>query len=194
MSIEREVPWRRFALYYYVKGIRMKRLCAWCGKDLGGGKASAEDSSPVSHGICDECAAVHFQPYKTHDLRAFLDDVGEPIMVVDASGTVVTANRQALRLLGKRAEEIDGRLGGEVINCIYADLPGGCGATEHCVGCAIRNTVTETCRTGRGRRRVETYSIIKSPEGQARVRFLISTEKVSSLVLLRIEEMERDRP
>jgi PAS domain-containing protein len=170
----------------------MKRLCTWCGKNLGTSEAHAADNSPVSHGICDACDAVHFQPYKSHDLRAFLDDMGEPVMVVDSSGAVVTANRQALRLIGKRDDEIEGRRGGEVISCIYADLQAGCGATDHCVGCAIRNTVTETLRSGIGRRRVEAYSVVHRPGGEVRVRFSISNERVSDLVLLRIEEMERE--
>jgi hypothetical protein len=74
----------------------MKRPCAWCGKILELGETRGKGGDPVSHGKCDECAAAYFHPYQTRDLRAFLDDMGEPIMVVDVSGAAA-AGRNLLK-------------------------------------------------------------------------------------------------
>jgi hypothetical protein len=38
----------------------MKRVCAWCGKDLD--LAESGDGLPVTHGLCVECRRRHFPP------------------------------------------------------------------------------------------------------------------------------------
>jgi hypothetical protein len=75
------------------------------------------------------------------------------------------------------------------MECARARLPGGCGKTEHCKACAIRNTVMETHATGKAVEKREAYQLVITPRGETKMRLLISTEKINQVVLLRIDEM-----
>jgi hypothetical protein len=108
-------------------------------------------------------------------------------MVVDADLMVSTANSRARAVLGKDSVEIEDRLGGEVIECANASLPGGCGGTEHCRACTIRNSVMETMSSGKSLKDVTAYKDIKTSQGTRRERFSISTERVRDLVLVKIK-------
>jgi PAS domain-containing protein len=128
-------------------------------------------------------------------LRAFLDGLGVPVLLVDPEGNIKTASRDARKILSKDLPEIEGYRPGEVFECANAMLPGGCGKTSHCSGCAIRRTVTDTFETGKSHEKVKAY--LKQETGGARQRLslLISTEKVGEVVLLRIDEMRvEDNP
>jgi len=76
-----------------------------------------------------------------------------------------------------------------VFECANAKLPEGCGNTIHCSGCTIRRNVMDTQETGRRHFRVPAYLNQGNPESYQQIRFLISTEKVEGIVLLRIEEV-----
>jgi len=165
----------------------MKRVCAWCKKDLGTIKTEMYSESLITHGICEECKNAFFDPLKT-TLMDFLDGLNVPVIVVDATVSINSANRQARELLHKELPRIVGFKGGDVFECAYAALPEGCGKTIHCVGCAIRNTVVDTFRTGTSHLEIPAYlnhTIDNGPE----IRFLISTEKVNDVVLLRIDKV-----
>ncbi|HNY66709.1 MAG TPA: hypothetical protein PKM41_14850 [Deltaproteobacteria bacterium] len=42
----------------------MRRICAWCGRDLGRVETSLYPDSIVSHGICSTCAQKYFNSPK----------------------------------------------------------------------------------------------------------------------------------
>jgi PAS domain-containing protein len=174
------------------KESNMERVCAWCGTRLGYIESSA-DQDAITHGLCPECAH-HLFAQAGMPLEEYLDGLGAPILVVDASGTIQTADRQARALLQKELVEIQGYRGGEVFECVHARLPGGCGNTVHCSGCAIRHTVMETLRTGTGHLCVPAYLDHAAPGGTERIRFLISTEKVDEMILLRIDAVGGSGP
>jgi hypothetical protein len=113
-----------------------------------------------------------------------------PIVVVNETGTIVTGNDHAQKLLRKGPAEIEGYRGGEVFECAYARLPEGCGNTMHCSGCTIRRTVMDTYRTGKSFLRVPATLNTDTLQSPKRIKLLISTEKMAELVLLRIDEME----
>jgi hypothetical protein len=81
-------------------------------------------------------------------------------------------------------------MGGDVFECAYARLPGGCGRTAHCSGCTIRQTVMDTVRTGQGHLRAPAYLNRATPDGVQRIPLTISTERVGDFVLLRIDAVE----
>ena len=131
----------------------MKRVCAWCRKELGRVDWQAGSENVITHGICGSCRDnVLFQ--MGVELGVFLDSLKLPIVVVNRGGTIVTGNDQARTVLQKGLPEIEGYKGGEVFECAYARLPDGCGNTMHCSGCTIRRTVMETHGTGRSFLRV----------------------------------------
>jgi PAS domain-containing protein len=165
----------------------MKKVCAWCHRELESFAADHEERYPITHGICDTCAA-NVMAQLSRPLQEFLDNLDVPILLIESGPLICTANRRARKLLDKQLSEIKGRRGGEVIECAHARLPGGCGNTVHCKSCTIRITVLETFATGKSSVRVPAYPDIQTLSGVKTMRFLITTEKVGDFVLLRIED------
>jgi PAS domain-containing protein len=161
----------------------MKSVCAWCSKDMDAGPAKG----PVSHGICLDCGDKLFSKIGM-DLRLFLDKMEVPILLLGGDQRVRAANRRAREILGSDIPTVDGRQYGEVFECIYASLKGGCGMDVHCSGCAIRITVLDTFRTGKSHLKVPAFIHRGIPENLRRADMLISTEKVKDWVLLRIDD------
>ena len=65
----------------------------------------------------------------------------------------------------------------------------GCGNTIHCKACTIRNAVMETFDSSRNLHRTPAYLNRAGKDTVQRIRFLISTEKLDEIVLLRIDEV-----
>ena len=103
-------------------GPTMKSICAWCKKDLDNHQPPSGDETPISHGLCPECA-FHIRASGGMLLQSFLDGLKAPIVLVDGDGVVVTANGEARAMLGKTSIQINGFRGGEVFECEYAYLP-----------------------------------------------------------------------
>ncbi|MFZ4857878.1 MAG: hypothetical protein ACOYL3_15925 [Desulfuromonadaceae bacterium] len=140
----------------------------------------------VSHGICDECKADLLGPKKM-SLMDFLDSLDTPVMVVDGEGNVQTANKLAREIIQKDLPDIEGFKGGDVFECAFAKLPAGCGNTVHCRECTIRNTVMNTMQTGISQLRSPAYLLQGTPDDNHEIKFLISTEIFSNVVLLRVD-------
>jgi len=167
----------------------MKRICAWCKKDLDSSSASNGIADvPITHGICGDCARKTLS-FKAEPLWKFLDQFPKPVFLVTAEGRIVTGNSAGFSLLQKNPEAVDGALGGDAFGCRYADLPGGCGNTVHCKTCTIRSTVLNTLQSGRSNLRVPAYPDLHHMTGEKRIRFLITTERIGDAVLLRIDEV-----
>ena len=165
----------------------MKRICAWCKKELEGGPLSSKKDTPISHGMCPECA-FHIRASMGMPLQEFLNGLNAPVVLVNGDGRVISANNDAQSLLGKSIERINGFKGGEVFECEYSYLPEGCGNTVHCAGCTIRNMVMDTMKTKKSHVRESAYLNHKT---NGRIEFLISTEKVDEFAFLRIDEIRQ---
>jgi PAS domain-containing protein len=166
----------------------MIRACAWCGNVIEGTKGSADQASPVTHGMCPACAATFFSP-KGESMASFLDRLGVPVLVVDSDVRVVSANTQACQVLGKPLAAVRDSLGGTAFQCAHADEPGGCGGTVHCRSCTIRRTVRYTFETGKPCVRVRAYPDVECDHQVRTVCLEISTEKVDGYVMLRIDDL-----
>jgi len=141
----------------------------------------------ITHGICSECIDTFFGPHKVR-LLDFIDGLNAAVVVVDATGSVISANKQAQSLLQKELPDIEGCKGGDVFECAYATLPGGCGNTVHCDGCTIRITVMDTFQTEMSHMNKPAFLIRGIPDKNQEIQYLISTEKVKDVVLLRIDK------
>ena len=161
----------------------MKQVCAWCGTQLTKSDSRREDE--ISYGICLPCAnsVIIDVPNQLHD---FLDQISVPVVLVSYEGVVKAANVSACAMLGKDLSRIEENLAGDVFECAYGLLPGGCGNTYHCSGCVIRKTVTNTHETGTSSHRVPATLKQTSPDNPQEIKFLISTEKFSDYVILKI--------
>jgi hypothetical protein len=164
----------------------MSRNCVWCKAKLP--TENAGSGHVITRGFCSDCRKYFSAPRDPMSLEQYLDKIGVPVLVMDDDVRVMGFNKLAGALLGCGLSCL-GRYGGDLIECAYARLPGGCGNTEHCKACAIRKTITATYETGESRENVTAYQDIVTPGGTREVRYLISTEKAGNLVLMRIEEI-----
>lgn len=160
----------------------MKRVCAWCNQEMG---EAAAPPGAITHGICPGCAARYFAGgHPAQELGAFLDGFDIPVVAIDSRMRVLAVNAAASNLIGGMVPDADLRPG-EVFDCDYALLPGGCGETVHCSGCAIRLALEETYATGTPRLMMPAYL----RNGDREVRLLITTERVCDAVLLQIDDL-----
>lgn len=165
----------------------MRVVCAWCGALI---RTVPEDAHFAalqdSHGICEQCAGGMLE-HLSVPVDQFLSELGVPVLVVDGDVRVLDANPAALSLLGQARDSVLGRMGGQVFECTNARLPEGCGRTVHCSGCVLRQTVTSTWETGQAHRRVPATLEVSAEDGPARIAFLVSTARVGSRVVLRVD-------
>ena len=164
----------------------MNKTCAWCNKDLTA-KEEYTSEGDISHGICTQCA-IKLTSSNPRTAKELLSFVREPVFVINSDGIMKAANNSGLKMLGKDMDEIEDALGGDAFECSYASLEGGCGNTEHCKTCTIRNAVMDTLSTGKGYRNIPAFQSINTSEGPKIFRFYISTEKVEECILLRIDK------
>jgi PAS domain-containing protein len=160
-------------------------VCAWCQRLL-----SEDMDGPVTHGICPNCAAdLEFLP---QSFDRFLNTLSGPVLAVDGDGRVLGANTAAAAMVRCEAALMKGRLSGEVLTCVYSELPGGCGRTTHCNGCAIRRAFEHTAATGEPVRKAPAFAHLRGVDGPVRIPFLVSTERLGPLVLVQLEGDEPD--
>ena len=162
----------------------MEIRCAWCNKVIKEDESHSEHPS-ISHGICPDCAFN--LEYNTIPLQEFINSLDPAVIVVDSDVKIQTANQTALTHLQKSLSQIKDQLGGDIIECANAALPGGCGKTEKCASCGIRTSVNQTYSTGKPLNDVKFFQYIKGPEGIKRVTLTLSTKKVGNSVVLRID-------
>ena len=167
----------------------MRRICAWCKKSINE-DGSGQDSH-ATHGICPDCLAF-FEKNVPRSLEQFLDEIKAPVLLVDFDINVLAMNRTGLSLLKKKPDQVKGAFPGDVMECKWARLPGGCGRQTHCLGCSIRRSVGKVFETGEKILRAETWLDRQTPDGQdQRVRLFLSAAKKGELVFLRIDGLER---
>lgn len=172
-----------------VQDRNMKRICAWCQQELKSARNDLGAHGYITHGICENCYNVLLLQLGV-DVHRYLDSISAPIVLVDSQGTVKSANDKALALLNKKTKSVEGYKGGDIFECPYAKLPGGCGNTPHCAGCTIRKTVMATFETGEGFLREPVFLNQNTPEDPRKINMYISTEKVGNIVFMRIDEMD----
>jgi hypothetical protein len=163
----------------------MKRICSWCKKVIEFEKN--DQNTPISHGICSDCYEMF--DYKVSTLDQFLNSLQMPVFLVDQNVVVESANSLALDVIHKSIQSVQAQLGGDILDCIYSALPGGCGQSIHCSGCVIRNSVQKTFSTGEPVIEAESFNYLKTSKGIIKMRVLISTEKIGKRILLQIHTL-----
>ena len=75
-------------------------------------------------------------------LRAVLDAIPSPVFIVDNDFRILTYNPAAAPLLGETPSLELRMSGGEALHCIHSmETLAGCGHSEHCQTCVVRNSV-----------------------------------------------------
>ncbi len=164
-------------------------VCSYCKKTIGEKFAPGMPEELISHGMCEECA-LSFLAQEGMPLQDYVDGLPVPVLALNGDAVVVHANKKALALVNKPLDMVRGGLGGNIFECQFAHLPGGCGRTIHCAGCSIRNTVTETWTTGHARSKVPAYLGAFREDAVQEFNLTISTELRDNVVLLSIEQIE----
>lgn len=161
----------------------MKVICSYCREEIGE-KEPLEDDS-LSHGMCQACYEYFQEQIRGISLDEYLNKFEAPVLIVDEDGRIVATNEMAEAITGRgrSSRDLIGLLGGEVMECLYARLPEGCGKTEHCVACGIRNTVMASMENGVPQVRVP----VKLQKVDKEIKMVISTTKILSLVRIVIE-------
>lgn len=163
-------------------------LCAWCKAVIGEGGAGV--TAPASHGICNTCRSHLMASFDGIPLAEFLDSLPVPIAVVDNDVRVVYANPSAQAALRRSPLPIEGRLGGDVLECENSYRPGGCGHTDKCSACTFRNAVNRCFETGRDEDVVAT--IRQQTGADARdLTMHFATKRVDGQVLITIDHVKR---
>ena len=167
----------------------MKRVCAWCSRQMGTVEGSSRPDTESSHGICDRCFD-NFTFQQGVPLQRYLDSLPLPVVAVDRRVVVKAVNAEACRVLGKEPPDIVQHLGGNVFECAHARLPEGCGGTVHCSGCTIRRSVTRTFETGEPQMRVPAKLRRGGMAAETIVPLTITTMKAGNVVMLQVDGLD----
>jgi len=164
----------------------MKRVCAWCNKDMGVVEGGTHPNTETTHGICRGCSD-NFEFQQGVPFQRYIDSLPHPVLVVDRHVVVKAVNRSACEALGKEPLEMVQHLGGNVFECAHARLPEGCGNTVHCSGCVIRRSVTRTYETGEPLTGVPAV-LRRGGKGCPRdIAFTITTVRSGNVIMLRVD-------
>lgn len=172
----------------------MKRVCAWCMTDLGEAPSDKFPAEAITHGICVPCRDRLLREGE-QTLRAFLDRLQVPILLMEQEGRVLGVNGPAQLLLGKALPDIKNRLGGEVIECVHSRGAGRLRRDNSLQELHYQTDGDGHVRLGQLPCKDPGLSGRWTPSESKQMRFLITTEKVGSCVMLRIDEVrENPRP
>jgi hypothetical protein len=171
----------------------MKRVCAWCNKEMGAVEGSSRPDTETSHGICEGCLN-NFEFQLGVPLQRYLDSIPLPVVVVDRHVVVKAVNRTACEALHKEPLEMIQHLAGNVFECAHARLPEGCGGTVHCSGCVIRRSVMRTYETGEPQAGVPAMLRRGGPGHDPDIVLTITTVRSGDAVMLRVDRAEEQQP
>ena len=161
----------------------MKKVCSFCGIVMSPGTYPGE---PASHGVCKSCYDTILARHG-FNARRFLDMLDTPVFLVDDDVRILAANTCALAIANNPIEQVQGKLGGKILECINAFLPEGCGKTPFCPDCPIRKSVNETYATGHAVKQRPAELCRKIKDTKENLHLLISTRKAGNVVLLQLE-------
>ena len=164
----------------------MTASCTLCGKPVVPNTKAAHRS--ISFDVCDSCVS---RVSGASGYAALLDAIDAPVLLMQGNPRqVVTANRKALELFGKKPEQVEAHRGGEVFDCVHSFTEAGCGKDANCEHCKIRIAIVDTFTSANSHQGVSTELSIKKADGTRTYALQVSTEKLGDLALVRIERYE----
>ena len=158
----------------------MDRVCAWCENNLEETAGSIQDR-PVTHGICDSCAAALLKD----TYEDWVENLGAPVVVLGSGSQIAYANALALDRLGKQGDSLSGKRWGDAISCTESFKSGGCGCQKECPGCAVYQALAEVFATGRSV--VDVRRVYRKPSGDQSVS--ISVEKIGEMLFIQLDSI-----
>jgi len=162
------------------------RACLWCGGVIPEGQLEATSSG---RGVCLTCAGKLLVD-GTVSIQAIIDQFPVPVMVVDDDVTVSILNKRGREILGGLPEQAARRRGGVLFGCPNAQLPGGCGGTIHCSGCALRRAVNTTFHTGAAQTDIPATLRRGDAQSPSVIDLTITTFMLGNSVMVKIDRGE----
>jgi len=164
----------------------MKRVCAWCNKSMSpvktGGKKAA---NLVTHSICLDCSDnLDFQLGVS--LSRYLESLTMPVVALNGNDSLIGINSAAVELYRGKAVMEPVAWQEKIYECAHARLPQGCENKIHCSGCTIRIVTGESFSSGENIPNVPAHLHHCSTDMSVKAELLISTEKIDTIVFLRI--------
>jgi PAS domain S-box-containing protein len=112
-------------------------------------------------------------------LEAVFNVVNVGMLLVSDVGVVKRINNTLSRWVGKHLPAIGDCQPGDIIGCVHAILaPDGCGTTEHCRGCPIRNAFESVLRSGQPVHDIETEAVVSIDGRERRLWLEVSADPV----------------
>jgi PAS domain-containing protein len=112
-------------------------------------------------------------------LLAIMDAIPSPLFVVDADVKIAGFNAAGAGMVGENPALTIRRRGGEALHCINATASaGGCGASEACKTCVVRNSVRQSCLQGSVERHPLRMRLV-GPNGEREAYLLITTSPLA---------------
>jgi PAS domain S-box-containing protein len=97
------------------------------------------------------------------------------MILVNEDGRVENINHTGIKSAGRKKEDLFGLLGGEVFQCVNSYTEKGCGKSNDCMECPVRNSVQETFKTKRNLYKVDCELKVLDNDTLYKRYFLIST-------------------
>jgi nitrogen fixation/metabolism regulation signal transduction histidine kinase len=126
-------------------------------------------------------------------IRAVLDAIPSPLFIVDNDVRIHAFNEAASPLLGKKPAVKFLTRGGEALGCIHStESPEGCGRSEACKNCVVRNSVRLSFDNRKVVRKASKMTLV-GEAGNSDVHMLVTTAPFDhgnqSYVLLILEDI-----
>ena len=159
----------------------LQSQCSWCGVEI----------PPVAgQGACARCAA-DLAADSGMPIQTIIDRFPFPVLVVDEDVTVTVLNRRGREILGVPPSHGERRRGGELFGCVHSLLPGGCGRSIHCSGCALRRAVAATYQSRQDQVHVPATLKTGQAGDPANVSLTFTTSLRGNAVLVKIDNLDR---
>jgi PAS domain-containing protein len=128
-------------------------------------------------------------------LRTMLDAFPSVVFVLDKNLEIIDYNKASESLAGKNKDLILQKLCGEILGCIHErESKDGCGTTQFCMECGVRNSAMEAWEGSKVVRRREVMRLLRGGD-TVRTHLLITASpfhhKDQLLVLLTIEDVTK---
>lgn len=113
---------------------------------------------------------------KAEFLQNVFDTIPALIFIVDDDVQIFYLNSTASQMLGATKEFVYKKRGGEALHCIHStDVPEGCGRSESCKSCIIRNSVYEAISGNKVYRKNARMELCASEDVVKEVNLLVTT-------------------
>lgn len=131
-------------------------------------------------------------------IRKIFDAIPSVLLLTDGDVRVLRLNSTASRLLGA---DICNKKSGDLLHCIHSsESPGGCGSSEHCEECLIRNSVRKSISGITVYQQKTTIEVLNDNGEKMKKHFLVTTspfeylnKTYALLILDDISELEQLR-